>query len=390
MNFWRNKPVQRLSSRYEDVEFIMDPDTLLKKIQSEMQESKIQLDYVVKDLSDENIQLEILNFINANYKQKHYSFEYSVDLFNYFKGKNYLALCFFPKGKNIMVGFVCGTKRTIGIRWYGVTSVLDVNFLCLHKNLRKLHASSFMINALTKECLLKFNGDVSCAVYTIGSMLRKPFFCKKQYYHRPIHMTNLLQSKMINECYGTDVWKKVYSTFSYTKTFKDQHTVMYINGTGLSHQLYRQLTEITISYYREKYYIYSLDHRLDEIALNKAFHMFIIKKNDIVRDFVCFYRLDTAYIEGEENEVLCKNGYIYISCFDKSDVVHKCNVLEFVYKYIYDNQIFDIVTTMDMFKGDEKDYYIMKYLPGSSQLYYYMYNMKMPLLSSFENELVTI
>jgi len=238
MSFWLSKPVGISNIKYSNnnytfnSSYILDPDTLLSHVEKEISSNKIQLDYHLIMSPNQTIQSEILSFINEHYNDDEsnvLALQYSEELFDYYMTSNTLCALFYPKGKlpeldNIttknMIGFLCGRPQTLFIKDSNNADLfkkydnIDINFLCVVKNLRNLHISSHIINIMTKECLLNFNKTINCAAYTVSKKLKVDNFSKKTFYHRPLNVENLIDSDLIKQNKSTTILKKIWQTFS--------------------------------------------------------------------------------------------------------------------------------------------------------------------------------
>jgi len=68
---------------------------------------------------------------------------------------------------------------------------------------------------------------------------------------------------------------------------------------------------------------------------------------------------------------------------------YKFNLIEYLSKYCYENDLFDLITVMDIMQnGYQKNHF--KIINTSTQLYYYMYNLKLSYIQPFKNGLITI
>lgn len=396
-SFWESKPVN--VNETGDFSQILSNENLLEKINKELNESKVKLDYsILKDIKFE----EIVDFINNNYIVGGSNFKlcYTANLLKFYC-KNALVLEFYPKGKKTIVGYIIGKKEKLNIKkridikgkdikgkekdqnkaYFSLIDILEVNFLCLTPKLRNLHIGPYMINCLTKESISKFN--IGIAHYTINSPIKSPYISKKQFYHRMINIDNLIKTKFISEDINEKLLKKfknVFNTFEYQNTFNDERVILLKNSNQIDvksriYNFYKEYAKNTYDIHQE----ISLEE-LNEILDNKDFYNFIILDGmDSTVAFISFFRLDTTTDNGTY-----KNGYYYKMFFKNENVI--IDSLEFINEYIYTNSIFDVLTLTDTFKDLSK----MKCVPGSGNLKYYLYNMTGSKIDNHKNGLITI
>lgn len=406
MSFWSNKPLQINS---DNINYILDSDTLLFKIQEEISNSKILLDYHVVMLPNNQLKSQILEFINNNYSgiDSNFTLNYSISLFNYYITPDTVCILFYPHNKKPqdvttqnMIGFICGHPLTIYIKEKDIFKkykTIDVNYLCLIKKLRKLHVSSYIINILTKECLLKFNKSINCAVYTIGNKyIQKPSFSNKTFYHIPINVENLINSKLLNLNKDISVIKTTFETFNIDKGFLKSYEFLHLKKDYLDQnqdvlnntidQIYDKLLYINKVNY--DIFDYKSKNDIKNILLNNSFYNFIIINSETneIKDYICLYNLDTKNIN---DNVSCTNGYFYIF-MTLGDDNYKFNLIEYITQYCFQNKLFDMLTIMNIMENGyltDKHY---KILASSTKLYYYMYNLQLKEIKPFRNGLITI
>ena len=443
VSFWANKPV-RINKKKFTSNLIVSADTLLENSDNEIKMSKIQLDYDVILNSDDDCKNNLLKFINNNYgdDKSNLVLQYSKNLLDYFINPDSLCIVFYSKGNKLlhkynydkMIGLIVAKKHNLVIRddvlEFKTYNCIDIDFLCLIKQLRNLHVSSFMINVVTKECMLQYDKQVPCAVYTVNKRLKVDSFCKKTYYHRPLQIENLLLTDMLDVNGGdnlnfeqtTKLLKKLYNTFSYTKDFFKNYNLEYytkiqlnqgtsdingkgtsdINGKGTSDNndndnnnnnnkdIVELIHDNLLNYNKVNHDIYEYKSITDieKMLSNPVFHKFIIrnKGGDIV-DFVCLYNLDTYNIKTKTSS---RNGHFYSMFLHDNSSTYMSYVLEIISEYCYKNNVFDLLTIMNVLNVKPEEYRFYKLLRGSASLYYYVYNIEIPHIQSHKNGLVTI
>ena len=413
-SFWANKPV-RINKKEFTSNLIVSADTLLENSDNEIKMSKIQLDYDVILNPDDDCKNNLLKFINNNYgdDKSNLVLQYSKNLLDYFINPDSLCIVFYSKGNKLlhkynydkMIGLIVAKKHNLVIRddvlEFKTYNCIDIDFLCLIKQLRNLHVSSFMINVITKECMLQYDKQVPCAVYTVNKRLKVDNFCKKTYYHRPLQIENLLLTDMLDVNGGdnlnfeqtTKLLKKLYNTFSYTKDFFKNYNLEYytkIQGTSDGKSTLELIHDNLLNYNKVNHDIYEYKSRTDieKMLSNPVFHKFIIrnKGGDIV-DFVCLYNLDTYNIKTKTSS---RNGHFYSMFLHDNSSTYMSYVLEIISEYCYKNNVFDLLTIMNVLNVKPEEYKFYKLLRGSASLYYYVYNIEIPRIQSHKNGLVTI
>jgi hypothetical protein len=378
--FWSNKPLQiSIDGNYTN---IYNKEDILSKVNKEIEENRFKLKYHVLDANEltSNKIHEIVEFINMNYvesTQDSFKLIYTAELFSFYC-KDSIILEFYSQRSSTnskkIIGYVVGKKSKISL-YHSIFDSSEVNFLCIIPTLRSLGLGSYMINALSKEILLKYN--VTTSHYTVSIPIKSPYFGEKRFYHRFINVYNLHKIKFISKVYN------LCNVFNYNKDCN--YTLKYINGCGIDSILGISLYDKYIFYCKNTYDIYDVvDYEeFNKSFFNKMFHHFIIySKGDDVVSYVSLFRLDTF---NNNMKMGVKTGYYYYMFFnDKSKIT---NDLEYINKYIYDNCIFDILTFTDIL---DVDYESMNCIKGSSLLRYYFYNINIPLINNKKNGMITI
>lgn len=405
MSFWEDKPVSiKKDLKIKSSNQILSNEHLLEKINNELENNKIQLEYsIIINPSSEERDI-MLNFINKNYRSKNenLTLNYSKELLDYYIREDTLCILFYPKKLDKehliigdkLIGLIMGQKNNVYVRdfmCFKNYSCIDVDFLCLKEQFRNMHVSSYMINIITKVCIERNN--IGTAIYTVNKKLRVTNFSKKTYYHRPINVLNLLSTEILNSndnsLDSVTLFQKLYNSFSYSKNFINKVKLEYILETD-NIEYIQEIHDKLLIYCRDKYDIYDYKSVNDIIKIfkNKAFHKFIIRDaNNKIIDFICLYNLETKNVE---KNILSRNGHLYCMFISNDELYYTSYILELISEYIYKNDIFDLITVMDIFDINDEDYSKLKLLKGSADLYYYFYNVNLSPIDKYRNGLVTI
>jgi glycylpeptide N-tetradecanoyltransferase len=383
-SFWINKPIT--VSKNCKFENILSSNELLNKLNKEIELNRFQLDYSViesKDLTIDKI-TNIVNFININYitsKDDLLKYVYTNELFSFYCN-NALILEFYPKGNNTIIGYIIGKRSDISL-YNKILQSSEVNFLCVVPRLRNIGISSYMINVISKEIVLKY--DINSAHYTIGTKIKSPYFGEKILYHRCINIPQLLKTQFLAD-YNENVLIKMYNTFSYSDKFKSIHKIKYINNQDVNDNLIDELYNTYIEYCKNTYEMYEVITLCEfkKTFTNKMFHHFIIYRNEEIVSYICFFRLDSY---NKNTKSIFRSGFYYYMFLKDKESINFINSFEFINEYIYKNDIFDVLTLSDIFKINYNE---IKFIKGTGILRYYFYNIKCPLVQNDKNGLITI
>lgn len=375
-SFWLNKPVE-VSDK--NIKNILSSQELLEKVNKEIEVNRFQLDYNVIQSEDLKDISYLLNFINNNYvtsEDETFKLIYTTELLSFYL-PNSLIIEFYPKGSKTVIGYIVGKRSNIHVCGKSIDTS-EVNFLCVIPKLRSLGISSYMINVLTREIVMRH--DINTAHYTISNKIKSPHFGEKVFYHRFINIPQLFKTNFV-ENVDQNKLIQAYNNFSVSNNFISKHHIKYIHNEEVDDNLIEQLYSKYIQYCKDTYKIY--EHIcLEEFKrtfTNDAFHHFIVYKKDEIVSYVCMFRLDSynSEIKGYQ-----RAGFYYHMFLND-----KINELEFIHQYVYTNNIFDVITFSDIF---DMDYNKLRCIRGSGVLRYYFYNMICNPIKNSENGLITI
>lgn len=381
-SFWSNKPID-ISSNKKVSEPILSSSEILEKINKELHDNSIKLDYTVLESNTltRNKLMHILEFINDNYiisNDKTIKLLYDIELFTFYCN-NSIIIEFYPLNSKQIIGYIIGKQSLINIHG-SILKSSDVNFLCLIPRLRGIGVSSFMINTLTKELVKKYN--VQSAHYTISTLIKSPCFSEKYMYYKYLNFDKLQKMQYIpSNALNT------FNRFHYDKSMNAKYYISMINGNGIDDNTVIYLYDTYMNYCKNVYNIYEIVdlENFKTTFINKMFYHFIIKSkiDDIIIGYISLFRLDTVNKINNNN---LRSGYYYYMFFNE-EIYKTSDLLEYVHKFIYENNIFDMITFSDIFDINYDD---MKCIKGTNVLRYYLYNVKCTYIESFKNGLITI
>jgi len=372
MSFWSNQP---LSINRTSVQQILSSDQLLLKIDGDLEQSKLKLDYITHQTFTDELISTALDFINENYVGSEASkLVYSKELLQYFLIDSLLVF-FYPKGKTEkLAGLIIGKRKTLQVK-NDSYDLVDVNFLCILKKLRNLHLAPYLIGVLTKETVKQLR--ISLAYYTIGAKINSPCFAKKQMYHRPINIQQLIKGgffKVPNANY-----EKIYNDF---QSEKIPYYVDYQKTLPTS--VVTELTKLINTYSRNTYDIYD-NKFLPDILRSKAFYNFVFFENEIPVEFVSFFKIDSYNHKLADSY---KNGYLFIVALKTQEPQDLKATFDSIAAYCLKNNLLDVLTLSDIFMNTV--YSKINFIPGTGLLNYYFFNMEMVPIDNQKNGLVTI
>lgn len=316
---------------------------------------------------------QVVHFINKHYKCKKetLSLHYTFELFDYFINSESVIIEFTPKDSDRQIGLIIGKPTHVVIDGK-IDTYIEVNFLCLNERLRNLHASSFMINILTRVCIEKLN--IGVAHYTVGKEIASPSFCRANLYHRPLDVARLLDCGFFSDTMSKRELELEFCDFSDDCEIHVEH----VNGYVPEYTDY--IFEKLVAYRREIYRIYEMItiEDLRESLLNAAFHHFVFRKDGGISAYYCLFE---QKVVNNNTGRMYSNGIIYRSFSEDLD---KVSMLETLAKKCSDLGIFECITKL----GDVSE--VDRWILGSGVQNYYIFNKHVPEINQSENALVTI
>lgn len=330
---------------------------------------------------------EMLIFLNNNYKGDKFVSNYSYELFDYCIQKSIVIEL---RDHLKIIGLLVGCKMVLSVNGESKEFV-EAKFMCLDKTNQesdfisivcsnfKKNIKKYMINLLKKECI---NQGIYYG-YCINNSNRGGEFCKKKIYYRPLNVEKLVCMKMLyfTSELNKELYKKVYNTFNYVYDYEMGKSIKYdckyIDTIELSEKL--------IKYYRNKYDIYdysllSVDS-LKRILDSDCFNNFVVydEYNEII-SYMCVYKVEKT------KDILksYKDGCVYLLFLDNDEEIN--SFLEIVFKYMYDNKVFDRITICDTFKINYKNSKFVR----DGDLNYYIYENDGLKMYSRDNGLISI
>jgi hypothetical protein len=374
-----------------DSKKLITSQDLSNLIDLQLSSSKFKLDFKVLETELEmNKYHQILDFINENYiaskdDNNVYKLNYSISLFSFF-AKDSVIIEFYPQKSNKVIGYIIGKLCNLEIN-SELTKSMEVNFLCLIPQLRKLGVSLFMKNVLANESIKKYN--VPIAHYTSSHHINYPTFCEKSFYHRILNVPIL---KNINWLHDKNVsiqkYQKLYNTFGIPDLIQTRFSIHYINNSQKTQIDIHLLYSKYISYCQKQFDIYDKieENTFKSTFYNKAFHHFIIenKSTQELEAYICYFELNTLYTI---TNTICKTGYQYFYFFNNEDITLNSYFIELLHQYILSNNLFVLVNYTE---SKDFDTTLVKLVKGSSQLKYFLFNKKINTIKPYNNGLVTI
>eukprot|EP00003_Mantamonas_plastica_P028799 TRINITY_DN668_c0_g2_i1.p1 TRINITY_DN668_c0_g2~~TRINITY_DN668_c0_g2_i1.p1 ORF type:complete len:416 (+),score=150.46 TRINITY_DN668_c0_g2_i1:690-1937(+) len=380
--FWDTQPVPSLRERVEELGPIDEPKTVEDVRQNPYNLPK-GFCWVDLDVDDEHDLEQMYKLLTENYVEDDdstFRFDYSPDFLRWaltppgFRQEWHIGVRVEKSGK--LYGMITGIPAMIQV--HGETiSMVEINFLCVHKDLRTKRLAPVLIKEVTRRVNLR---DIWQATFTAGVVLPKPV-SRNRYWHRSLNALKLADVGFahIPPRLTRKLFAKKYKLPAEPKTagFRpleeaDIPTVLELLNNRLSQQKLAQVFD------KEE-----AAHWL--IPREGVIYSYVVENKDgVVTDFTSFYALPSS-ISGHSKYNDIKAAYSYYNVATETDFT----------ALIKDAMImaagmgFDVYNCLDLNDNQE----MLKPLlfgKGDGTLQYYLYNWKCPLMQPEEMGLVLL
>lgn len=380
--FWKTQPVAKFGESEEAQEGPIEHKTV-DQVRQEPYPLHESFEWATLDLNSAEHLDELHTLLYDHYVEDHdaaFRFAYSKEFFNWalkppgWKSDWHLAVRVKANGK--LVAFISGVPCDLNIKTSKIKSV-EINFLCVHKQLRSKRLAPLLIKEITRRVNLC---DIWQALYTSGTILPTPM-ATARYTHRPINWDNLYRYQFSslpqNETKSSMIAKYTLSNETKTKGWrpielKDVDAVFELYDNFRQKYLVNQI----MSKEEVKHWFYGGEKYQD----GKKVHAFVVEDAETgeITDFISFYVLPFTVLSLKE-----ELGVAYLFYYAVKDVDNlKSKLKSLVYDAMVESKklqvdVFNALTTQDnaLFIED------LQFGPGDGQLNYYLFNYRMKQIS---------
>ncbi|GMM31892.1 glycylpeptide N-tetradecanoyltransferase [Martiniozyma asiatica (nom. inval.)] len=298
--FWKTQPVPHFEHSVDaegplQIKSVSDVPQEPYKIHDSFEWCTLDLD------SDADLD-SLYTLLFDHYVEDHdaaFRFAYSREFFNWalkppgWKKEWHIGVRVKDNGK--LVGFIGGVPCDLDIRDKFVKSV-EINFLCVHKQLRSKRMAPLMIKEMTRRVNLH---NIWQALYTSGTILPKPI-ATCRYMHRPINWDNLYKFgfSMLppNESKESMVAKYAMAGETKLKGWRAM-TEADVNQVWQLYEKFRKRYAIGQAMSKEESRHWFLGGEFQE---NKKIHTFVVEDSGKISDFISFYVLPFTVLKSNE------------------------------------------------------------------------------------------
>lgn len=373
--FWHNQPVPRFGSRIDTDEHVaIDEPKTVDDIPAEPYALKGAYEWSEIDVHDPKEMQDVYKLLYSNYVEDGdcmFRFDYSVEFLfwaltppHYLK-EWHLGVRVASGATKTLVGFISAIPAAM--RAYNhVMPMVEINFLCVHKQLRTKRLAPLLIKEITRRVNRR---NIWQAVYTAGIVLPNPVVAT-QYYHRSLNPKKLIEIGFS----GLPRHAKV-STMQKLYKLPDAPTI-----PGL-----REMTPADVpSAYRllfehlKKFHVALVLSEEEfahwQLSRQNVVHSYVVATAEgNVTDLLSFYTIPSTVIGNNKHKTLIA-AYCYYNVattVSYGQLLH--NSLILAKKCGHD--VFNALDIMD----NEAEFKALKFGTGDGRLSYYFYNWKCPL-----------
>lgn len=358
--FWKNGPVVQLDSKEE-----IKPNESIKKLH----ELKHPLQFKTCDITDNKIIIQIHNLLLNNYvedKDSSFRLNYSIDFLKWVLTPPGYNKDFYVGIENVISGELVGFISGIPFKCFfqkEKNKMLEINFLCINKELRGLNLAPELIKEITRR---GNNYNIVNAIYTGGKRIHLPL-AETNYYHRLINIKKLMEV-------GFTSLKNRWTMKMTLKYYNIDETKLSKKIRLLTEKDINQIQNLFSDFYK-KYEIYpcfneeEISHWL--LPKHEIIYTYVFENdNHIITDFISFFLINTSVLNNSRHKNLkIAYGFYYINT--------KLTINEIVNQAVILSKKLgcDVFNCLDILEN--KTFFDdLRFVKGTGILYYFLYNIK--------------
>jgi glycylpeptide N-tetradecanoyltransferase len=374
--FWGSQPVPKIYEKTEN-EGAIEQKTLqdVQKTPLKLPDAYEWYDFDINSDEDMN---KVYTLLEQNYVEDDdamFRFAYPIPFLRWaltppgFRRDWHIAVR--VKASQTLVALITGVPVTVRVNKKEKIKMAEINFLCVHKKLRSKRLAPTLIAEITRRVNLT---NIWQAVYTAGVLVPKPI-AKTRYWHRNLNPPKLISIGFSSIPRGYAKFKDpLEMTIKYYKVPEKTTT------PGFRKMAKKDIPSVMkqLNTYLEKFQLHP------EFTKNEFAHWFTTRdgvinsfvvedpKTKEITDFGSFFTLPSTVIGHQEHKLL-KAAYLYFYFANKTPLPQLIDDLLVAAKQLD----FDVLNCLDIM--DNKTFIDKcKFGPGDGNLYFYLYNYKIP------------
>jgi glycylpeptide N-tetradecanoyltransferase len=231
--------------------------------------------------------------------------------------------------------------------------VAEVNFLCVHRNLRSKRLAPLLIKEITRRVNLD---GIFQAIYTAGIKILRPI-STASYYHKPLNVEKLVSCGFCSPSQVFDMSFSHASSGTLTPMKESDCVEVHakLNEYLTGFDLFPKFSEDEFKHFF--------------LTRHNVVYSFVKKDGNLITDFISYYSIPTSVIGREETIYAAYMFYYFSPSINEltklvSEVLAEAKKLGF-----------DVFNTLDIMRNNEF-FQQLGFLSGDGKLNYYLYNWR--------------
>lgn len=401
--FWKTQPVTKFDASIS-AEGPIDTRNDVSKVRKEPYPMLPQFEWVTLDVDDSHDMDQLYELLYDHYvedQDSSFRFAYNRTFFNWalkppgWRRDWHVGVRVRKTGR--LVAFISGVPASLNVRGKQFNAV-EINFLCVHKQLRNKRLAPILIKEITRRVHL---ADIWYALYTSGTVLPSPVSTCR-YTHRPLNWAklcdvgfsalpeNTTKAQMVAR-YALPPTTRCKGLRKMTVDDVDQVHSLYTKFQK-RFDVYQTLTKPEI----EHWLLGDEKHRLLDES-DKVIVTYVVENDGRITDFISFYVLPFTVLNNEHHNKL---GIAYLYYYGtetgldskRSDKVATESMKQRLEMLVSDALIIAKRNSLDVFNAltsQENVLFLedLKFGPGDGFLNYYLFNYQaFPINGGFDTK----
>eukprot|EP00596_Hydrurales_sp_CCMP1899_P003968 CAMPEP_0119045000 /NCGR_PEP_ID=MMETSP1177-20130426/36191_1 /TAXON_ID=2985 /ORGANISM="Ochromonas sp, Strain CCMP1899" /LENGTH=450 /DNA_ID=CAMNT_0007016021 /DNA_START=57 /DNA_END=1406 /DNA_ORIENTATION=+ len=363
--FWNTQPMPGLKDVFDGESGPMDGNTDVTAVRQEPYNMPGGFEWDSLDVTDPDVILEVYTLLCENYVEDDdclFRFDYSVP---------FLQWALTPPGflqdwhvgvRNSKTGALMGCITAIpaDIRIHDKkVSMVEINFLCVHKKLRTKRLAPVLIKEITRRVNMRGRWQ---AAYTAGIVLPKPVG-RCRYYHRSLNPKKLVEVKFSSIRQGSTMAKLIKELKLPTKPTHAFRKMEEIDMPMVHKLLTESLSRRKLA---QMFTVEDLAHTL--LPRVGVIESWVLENKGVVTDFCSYYHLPSTVFKCPKHNNLgaVYSYYNVATTIDFKDLMHDALILA-------RNSGADVFNALDLSQNGDI-FTQLAFGAGDGYLQYYIYN----------------
>ncbi|XP_068626221.1 glycylpeptide N-tetradecanoyltransferase 2 [Battus philenor] len=371
--FWSTQPVPKMDEKIVSNEPI-EPPKSPEEIRSEPYTLPDGFQWDTLNLNEPLVLKELYTLLNENYVEDDdcmFRFDYQTDFLKWalqppgWRMEWHCGVRVIKSGR--LVGFISAIPAELRI-YEHVQTVVEINFLCVHKKLRAKRVAPVLIREITRRVNL---AGIFQGVYTAGIVLPKPI-ATCRYWHRSLNPKKLIDIKFSHLSRNMTMQRTL-------KLFKLPDVPKTFGFRKLESQDCEKVLKL-LNDYLKKFDLAPIfseeDFKHWFVPQNGIIDSFVVEASDgTITDFVSYYTLPSTVVYHPVHKTL-KAAYSFYNVSTKTPWIDLMLDALITAK----NSGFDVFNALDLM--DNKEFLEqLKFGIGDGNLQYYLYNWRCPSIT---------